>query len=176
MRSPKVTSWIARRQSSQLSRCPGLRDSAAVLPRFQGRNQPMAIFWHSGPCRRNALRRSLQPRQRGTSASSDRRTPRGPVPVLFFPEGTSTDGTQLLRFHSRFYTPAVDADIAITTAAIRYIPGDNSPESDLCWYGDAAFLPHVWKTLAAPDFSCELTFGEPRIYTRPPHCGRRNLY
>jgi 1-acyl-sn-glycerol-3-phosphate acyltransferase len=90
---------------------------------------------------------------------------RGPVPVLFFPEGTSTDGSQLLRFHSRFYTPAVEAGIPVTTAAIRYIPADNSPESSLCWYGKAAFLPHIWKTLGAPNFSCELTFGEPRIYT-----------
>jgi 1-acyl-sn-glycerol-3-phosphate acyltransferase len=90
---------------------------------------------------------------------------RGPVPVLFFPEGTSTDGTQLLRFHSRFYTPAVDAGIPVTTAAIRYLPGDNSPESDLCWYGSAPFLPHIWKTLGAPGFSCELTFAEPRFYT-----------
>jgi 1-acyl-sn-glycerol-3-phosphate acyltransferase len=90
---------------------------------------------------------------------------KGPVPVLFFPEGTSTDGTQLLRFHSRFYTPAVDAGIPVTSAAIRYVPGDNSPESELCWFGKAAFLPHVWKTLGAPDFSCELTFAEPRFYT-----------
>jgi len=90
---------------------------------------------------------------------------KGSVPVLFFPEGTSTDGTQLLRFHSRFYSPAVDAAIPVTTAAIRYVPGDDSPESELCWYGNAAFLPHIWKTLGAPGFSCELTFGEPRIYT-----------
>lgn len=89
---------------------------------------------------------------------------KGPVPVLFFPEGTSSDGTQLLRFHSRFYSPAVDAAIPVTAAAIRYIPGDDSPESDLCWYGNAAFLPHLWKSLGAPNFSCELTFGEPRIY------------
>jgi 1-acyl-sn-glycerol-3-phosphate acyltransferase len=89
---------------------------------------------------------------------------KGPVPVLFFPEGTSSDGTQLLRFHSRFYTPAVDAGIPVTSAAIRYLPGDNSPESELCWYGNAPFLPHIWKTLGAPNFCCELTFGEPRIY------------
>ena len=89
---------------------------------------------------------------------------RGPVPVLFFPEGTSTDGKQLLRFHSRFYTPAVDAAIPVTAAAIRYVPADGSPESELCWYGDATFLPHVWKTLGGSDFSAELHFGKPRIY------------
>ena len=26
-----------------------------------------------------------------------------PIPVLFFPEGTSTDGASLLRFHSRLF-------------------------------------------------------------------------
>ena len=90
---------------------------------------------------------------------------KGSVPVLFFPEGTSTDGTQLLRFHSRFYTPAVAAGIPVTSAAIRYIPSDGSPERELCWFGDAGFLPHMWKALAGPDFSAEVHFGEPCIYT-----------
>ena len=89
---------------------------------------------------------------------------RGPVPVLFFPEGTSTDGTQLLRFHSRFYTPAVDESIPVTAAAIRYVPEDGSPEREFCWFGDADFLPHLWKTLGGPNFSAELSFGEPHVY------------
>jgi 1-acyl-sn-glycerol-3-phosphate acyltransferase len=90
---------------------------------------------------------------------------KGPVPVLFFPEGTSTDGSQLLRFHSRFYTPAVDAGVPVTASAIRYVPGDGAPESDLCWFGNTAFLPQLWKALGAPNFSVEVTFGEPHIYT-----------
>jgi 1-acyl-sn-glycerol-3-phosphate acyltransferase len=90
---------------------------------------------------------------------------KGPVPVLFFPEGTSTDGTQLLPFHSRFYTPAVDAGVPVTAAAVRYVPDDGSPESDLCWYGKASFLSHILKALGAASFTAEITFGEPRIYT-----------
>jgi 1-acyl-sn-glycerol-3-phosphate acyltransferase len=89
---------------------------------------------------------------------------KGTVPVLFFPEGTSTDG-QLLRFRSRLFTPAVDAGVPVTAAAVRYVPEDGSPERELCWFGDAAFLPHVWKTLRGPDFVAEIHFGEPRIYT-----------
>jgi lyso-ornithine lipid O-acyltransferase len=88
----------------------------------------------------------------------------GTVPVLFFPEGTSTDG-QLLRFRSRLFTPAVDAGVPVTAAAVRYVPEDGSPERELCWSGHAAFLPHVWKTLGGPNFSAEIHFGEPRIYT-----------
>lgn len=90
---------------------------------------------------------------------------KGPVPVLFFPEGTSTDGSQLLRFHSRLFTPAVDAAIPVTAAAVRYVPDDGSPERELCWYGDEKFLNHLWKVLGGPNFCAEIHFGEPRIYS-----------
>ncbi len=89
---------------------------------------------------------------------------RGPVPVLFFPEGTSTDGTRVLRFHSRFFIPAVEARIPVTAAAVRYVPSDGTPESSLCWFGDTDFAPHLLKNLGGPDFTAEIQFGEPRIY------------
>ena len=53
----------------------------------------------------------------------------------------------------------------MTAACVRYIPDDGSPEERLCWYGDEEFLPHVWRTLAGPNFTAEVRFGEPRIYT-----------
>lgn len=90
---------------------------------------------------------------------------KGAVPVLFFPEGTSTDGSKLLRFHSRLFTPAVEAGIPVTAASVRYIPVDGSPEETLCWYGDQLFLPHILKTLGGPDFVAEVQFGEPRIFS-----------
>jgi 1-acyl-sn-glycerol-3-phosphate acyltransferase len=89
---------------------------------------------------------------------------RGPVPVLFFPEGTSTDGSQVLRFHSRFFIPAVEAGLPVTAAAVRYVPSDGSLESRLCWFGDAEFLPHLLRNLGEPDFAADVNFGEPRIY------------
>jgi 1-acyl-sn-glycerol-3-phosphate acyltransferase len=90
---------------------------------------------------------------------------KGTVPVLFFPEGTSTDGSQLLRFRSRLLAPAIEAGVPITAAAVRYVTEDGSPERDLCWVGDAAFLPHLWKTLGAAPFHAEVCFGEPHLYT-----------
>jgi 1-acyl-sn-glycerol-3-phosphate acyltransferase len=70
----------------------------------------------------------------------------------------------LLRFHSRFFTPAVDAGVPVVAAALRYVVEDGSPERELCWFGDDKFLPHIWKVLGGPDFSAEVHFGEPRIY------------
>ena len=62
-----------------------------------------------------------------------------PVPVLLFPEGTSTDGSQVLRFHSRLIDPATSAGAPITAAAIRYVVDGDMEERELCWYGDESF-------------------------------------
>jgi 1-acyl-sn-glycerol-3-phosphate acyltransferase len=88
-----------------------------------------------------------------------------PVPVLLFPEGTSTDGSQVLRFHPSLFQPAIDAHAPITAAALRYVPHGDLPESDYCWYGDADFLAHIGKLLGAPGFSAEITFGEPALHS-----------
>ncbi len=88
-----------------------------------------------------------------------------PVPVLFFPEGTSTDGSSVLRFHSRLFEPAIQAGAPVTAAAIRYVLADGSEERDLCWFGDDAFLPHLWKTLGTVGFVAEIRFGEPKVYS-----------
>ena len=87
-----------------------------------------------------------------------------PVPTLFFPEGTSTDGSSVHRFHSWLFEPAVRAGAPVTAAAVRYVLADGSQERDLCWFGDAPFLPHLWKALGTSGFRAEVKFGEPRIY------------
>jgi 1-acyl-sn-glycerol-3-phosphate acyltransferase len=89
-----------------------------------------------------------------------------PVPVLLFPEGTSTDGAQVLRFHSRLIDPATSAGAPITPAAIRYVIGGGIEERELCWYGDESFGEHLWKVLGVESYTARLWFGEPRIY---PH-------
>jgi 1-acyl-sn-glycerol-3-phosphate acyltransferase len=86
------------------------------------------------------------------------------IPVLLFPEGTSTDGSQVLRFHSRLIHPAVELGAPVTAAAVGYIPGGNIPERELCWFDDSLFLPHLFKLIGLPGFSAIVSFGEPRIY------------
>lgn len=87
------------------------------------------------------------------------------IPVLLFPEGTSTDGCQVMRFHGRLIHPATAAGTPITAAAIRYVPGGELHERELCWFGDAGFLPHLWNVLGVNGFSAHVRFGEARIYT-----------
>lgn len=88
-----------------------------------------------------------------------------PVPVLLFPEGTSTDGSRVLRFHSRLIAPAVDAGAPVTAAALRYSAEGIVKERELCWFDDAMFLPHLWATLGRTGLKTELRFGVPRVYS-----------
>lgn len=87
-----------------------------------------------------------------------------PAPILFFPEGTSSDGSSVLRFHSRLFEPAIVAQAPVTAASIRYAPGDGRAEREICWFGDEEFLPHLWKTLGSAGFTAEVHFGEPQVY------------
>jgi hypothetical protein len=41
---------------------------------------------------------------------------------------------------------------------------DGSPESNLCWFGNADFLPHLLKNLGGPGFAAEIQFGKPSVY------------
>jgi 1-acyl-sn-glycerol-3-phosphate acyltransferase len=88
-----------------------------------------------------------------------------PVPVLLFPEGTSSDGAQVLRFHATLFEPAVKAGAPVTAAAVRYVIDHGVPERELCWFGNAPFLPHLWKALGTPGFSARVIFGCPGIYS-----------
>ena len=85
------------------------------------------------------------------------------IPILVFPEGTSTDGSTVQRFHSRLFEPAVEAAAPITAAAIGYLV-DRGAERDLCWFGDETFLGHLWKTLGARGLTAGVRFGATRTY------------
>jgi len=87
------------------------------------------------------------------------------VPVLFFPEGTSTDGSEVLRFHSTLFEAAVESSLPVVPAAVFYEPfGEGVEERDLCWFGDELFLPHLKRVLGLEGFMAVVRFGEPEVF------------
>jgi 1-acyl-sn-glycerol-3-phosphate acyltransferase len=87
------------------------------------------------------------------------------IPILLFPEGTSTDGSSVLRFHPSLLQPALAADEVIAAAAIAWRhPG--GVESDLCWYGNASFVPHFLRTLGRAGIESQVEFHpDRRVYS-----------
>jgi lyso-ornithine lipid O-acyltransferase len=82
---------------------------------------------------------------------------RAGVTVVFFPEGTSTDGSTLLPFHSFLFEPAVLAEAPVTAAAIGYQAND-AEESELCYYGDIHFVPHLLETMGRKEVRGRIRF------------------
>jgi 1-acyl-sn-glycerol-3-phosphate acyltransferase len=83
------------------------------------------------------------------------------VPVVLFPEGTTTDGERVLRFHSTMLQPAIDADAPITPCAIGYELDEGDPAREVAWWGDMTLLPHIWNLLGKRCISARVVFGEP---------------
>jgi len=85
--------------------------------------------------------------------------------VLLFPEGTSTWGFEVLPFHSALFEPAVTGSYPVSYATIGYQtpPGQPPAHLSVCWWGDMAFLPHVYRLLQLTFFEATLVFGSHAI-------------
>jgi 1-acyl-sn-glycerol-3-phosphate acyltransferase len=87
------------------------------------------------------------------------------VPVVLFPEGTTTDGYRILRFHSTMLQPAIDASAPVTPCAITYELDDGDVAKEVAWWGDMTLLPHVWNLFAKDAIRARIAFGEPIMAT-----------
>jgi 1-acyl-sn-glycerol-3-phosphate acyltransferase len=87
------------------------------------------------------------------------------VPVVLFPEGTTTDGGRVLRFHSTMLQPAIDTGAPITACGIMYELEDGDVGLEACWWGDMTFLPHVINLIGKKSIRARIVFGEPVVAT-----------
>jgi 1-acyl-sn-glycerol-3-phosphate acyltransferase len=73
------------------------------------------------------------------------------VSVVNFPEGTTTDGTELLAFRRGIFGLARIAGVPIVPVAVRCA-------RELAWYGAAPFVPHYVRTtrLSAPEIHLDV--------------------
>ncbi len=72
--------------------------------------------------------------------------------LLFFPEGTSTDGLQVLTFKTTlfqsFFAPELKDVIAVQPVSVRYHAPEGHERRFYGWWGDMSFGAHLLITLA----------------------------
>ena len=86
------------------------------------------------------------------------------LPVVLFPEGTSSDGAAVLPFCSPFFEPAMAAGAAVSTAAIAY-RSSTAAESRLAYWGNDIFAPHLFRTLGQSELQARVLFSPAaRVY------------
>jgi 1-acyl-sn-glycerol-3-phosphate acyltransferase len=90
------------------------------------------------------------------------------LPVVFFPEGTTSNGSQLLKFHSGLLSQVIAGGAPVTAAYLRYsFVEDNGPDvsvpNDVCYWGDRSMLAHIFKFLGLYGVRAEIRFAEEPI-------------
>jgi 1-acyl-sn-glycerol-3-phosphate acyltransferase len=86
---------------------------------------------------------------------------RSGLPVLFFPEGTTTDGSTVLPFRRGLFHSILNEGVPVHVAGLRFSVGDcrASVTRDICWWGDALLAPHLFRLLGLGGVSAEVRFG-----------------
>lgn len=83
--------------------------------------------------------------------------------VTIFPEATSTNGAEVLRFRRPLFLSAVQAEKPIAPICVNYRFIDGEPvtvknRDIVFWYGDMDFVPHLWKVCGTNRIDVELSF------------------
>ncbi len=68
--------------------------------------------------------------------------------LVIFPEGTSSDGREVLPFKSSLLEPIVGRRHPLSVAHISYEVEDGDAGEDVCYWGDMTFGPHLLKLLS----------------------------
>jgi 1-acyl-sn-glycerol-3-phosphate acyltransferase len=66
--------------------------------------------------------------------------------VVFFPEGTSSAGGEILPFRSSLFAAPVRTGRPVACAALHYATDARDAHASLgvCWWGDMSFVPHLF--------------------------------
>jgi 1-acyl-sn-glycerol-3-phosphate acyltransferase len=80
--------------------------------------------------------------------------------LFLFPEGTSSDGSQVLPFHSSLFQPAVDLRAPVSAASIAYTVSDGDAGTDACYWGTMSLFPHLIKLLGKHSVTAVVNFSQ----------------
>ncbi|HWF18515.1 MAG TPA: lysophospholipid acyltransferase family protein [Verrucomicrobiae bacterium] len=83
------------------------------------------------------------------------------VIVALFPEGTSSDGSQVLPFRSSLFGPAEEHHWPVTPAWIHYTLKEGSVADEVCYWRDMTFFPHLLNLLSKKSIEAFVSFGTP---------------
>lgn len=77
--------------------------------------------------------------------------------ILVFPEGTTSSGEDVKRFHARIFAPALDHQLAVQAIAVQYLDDDGRLHPKASW-NDQSFMSNLLGVLAQPSIRVVLTF------------------
>jgi 1-acyl-sn-glycerol-3-phosphate acyltransferase len=78
--------------------------------------------------------------------------------VVIFPEGTSSDGSQILPFRTSLLEPAARGQHLIFVSWLHYDLTGGHAGQEVCYWGDHSFFPHLLNLLGKKSIQATLRF------------------
>ena len=80
--------------------------------------------------------------------------------VAVFPEGTTSDGRELLPFHANLIQSAIQANAPVQPMSLRFVDAATGQTSfGPCYIGDDTLIGSMWRTLTSPAIVAVVHFG-----------------
>ncbi len=87
--------------------------------------------------------------------------------LLIFPEGTTSDGTRVLRFHPRLFALAQEAGQRIQPVALAYREGQgDTPDTVAPFINDDTLVAHLLRIIRHPNLVADIHFLPPIAVTQ----------
>ncbi len=86
--------------------------------------------------------------------------------LVLFPEGTSSDGTQVLPFKSSYFGAVEGLDIPVIPVTVSY---QDKPKF-YAWFGDMDLVPHLWTVIKSGPIKAHIT-----IHPAVPKADRKTM-
>lgn len=78
--------------------------------------------------------------------------------VLIFPEGTTTEGLDMKRFHARLFAGATEAQAAVQAIAVQYLDTTGQVSRQVPYVKQQNLMENLWNVLAEPYVTIEVNF------------------
>lgn len=98
------------------------------------------------------------------------------VPLVLFPEGTSTDGSHVLPFRSSLFEPVVKLACPLTACGLRYSLAGGSVPDEVAYWGDMSLAPHMGNLLRKTGLTVDIHFGPSHVRTSDRKTLARDLH
>jgi 1-acyl-sn-glycerol-3-phosphate acyltransferase len=78
------------------------------------------------------------------------------IPLMLFPEATTTDGSEVRRFGSKLFEPAIESQSHLQPVALRYQGGSKEIAP---FIGDDTFVGHLLRVLTLQEIRLIISYG-----------------
>jgi len=85
------------------------------------------------------------------------------LPVVLFPEGTSSDGSTVLPFKSSLLESAVQLRCPVAAGTVGYALDHGSVADEVCYWRDMTLVPHLLNLFFKREICSKCSFSYPKI-------------